>query len=85
VQVDSFNRHVVYRRLGIRQTAKQLYGAILSITREPGLLDRGGNLFQAVMTAGRRSALGMAVVLFVIMCVIVIVCVDVIIVIVAGS
>jgi hypothetical protein len=81
VQVDSFNRYVVYRRLGISQTAKQLYGAILSITREAGLLDRGGNLFQAVMTAGRRPARGMTGVLFVIMCVIVIVCVDVIIVI----
>ena len=57
VEMNPLDRHVVNRRLGIGQTAKEVDRAVLSIPRETGLLDGGGDLFQAVVIMARRSAL----------------------------
>ena len=57
MEVNPLDRHVVNRRLGIGQTAKEVDRAVLSLPRETGLLDGGGDLFQAVVIVTRRSAL----------------------------
>jgi hypothetical protein len=63
MEVDAFDGHVVYGRLRLGKTLKEVNRTVLSITRQAGSFDRSGYLFQAVVAhnpglGARDSGLG---------------------------